>query len=532
MGTATLRLFDDQKEVKAQAYQSLRNSDASLIQACTGFGKSALAVDFCLDAVRNNKTVTVNMPRVELVRQMGQTLRKYGVEFGYISGKFKPNPFAPVQIATTETLARRLDKAYTSDLLINDECHVGGESLTKIVNHWKDRGKKQFGLSATPRRMDGKGMDTWFDDMVCGPQMRWLIDNGRLNQYRVVVADEALKQAQAAGASEEEIDRVMFGDAVGTWKEHAAGLRTLVFCRTIKHAEDVAKHYSENGIPSAAISSKTPDDEMQRVLVAFALRKIMVLTCVQIASFGWDLAQLTGIEATVECVQMLRFSSSLPLYMQIAGRFLRIGENISVFIDHTGVIFEHGLPCAERHWTLEGELKNEGEAKEKLVATRMCPVTEKDAHGKQGCGWVHKPSACCPKCGFVYPVRDLTIEQVDSTMIMLTPEEFAQAAKSGRQLQGRTKDYENLVELQLRRQSGTPNKRKAQIAAGKIMEGRGAKVAREKWVAFAIGGECDWSENYAKSYANSKGWRSKDCWRMFRKYGCVCLEGICEWPKK
>lgn len=525
MAGAKLKLFNDQKEVKAGIYASLRTSSATLGQACTGFGKSALAVDLCLDAIKAGRTVTINVPRRELARQMGKTLTKYGIDHGYIASGYRAKPFAPIQISLTDSLSNRIEKVYKTDLLIADECHVGGEGLGKIIQTWRESGRKILGLSATPKRMDGKGMDTYFDDMVCGPQMRWLIDNGRLNKYRVVVSDEALKQAVAAGASEEEIDRAMFGDAVETYKEHAFGLRTLVFCRSIAHAEDVARHYTENGIPSAAISAKTPDAEMQRIIMAFAKREIMCLMNVQVASFGWDLSQLSGIDATVECVQMLRFSSSLPLYMQIAGRFLRVSEQISVFIDHTGVIFEHGLPCAERHWSLEGELKGTGEAKDKLIATRMCPIEE------GGCGMVHPPAPSCPRCHRVYPVRDLKIEQVDSAMVMLTPEQFAAAAKGVRQIQGRTDTFEDMVKLQMGRQPGRPDKRKAMIAAGKVLEGRGAKVAREKWLAFAIGGQCEWSEKYAKSYAQSKGWRQADGWRMFRKYGCVCLEGICEWPR-
>lgn len=471
--TAKLTLFDDQKEVKAGVYQSLRSNQATLAQACTGFGKSALAVDFCLDAIRGNRSVTINVPRRELARQLGQTLTKYGIPHGFISSGVKPNPFAPVQVSMTETMARRLDRVYKTDLLITDECHVGGESLTRTVNAWKQAGKKLIGLSATPRRMDGKGMDTWFDDMVCGPQMRWLIDNGRLNEYKVVVSDEALKQAQAAGASEEEIDRVMFGDAVETYRQHAMGYRTLVFCRTIKHADDVARHYTENGIPSAAISSKTPDDEMARIVMAFAKREILCLMNVQVASFGWDLQQLTGINAAVECVQMLRFSSSLPLYMQIAGRFLRVGERESVFIDHTGVIFEHGLPCAHREWTLEGELKGEGEAKEKLIPTRQCPIAE------GGCGMVHKPSPACPKCGRVYEVRDLKIDQVESDMVMLTPEEFAAVAKGERRLQGQAQTFEDLLALEKRK--GHAKGWAERVWTGRGNNGHGLRERRVKW---------------------------------------------------
>ena len=524
--TAKLTLFPDQKDLKSGVYQSLRTNQATLAQACTGFGKSALAVDFCLDAIRGNRSVTINVPRRELARQLGQTLTRYGIPHGFIASGVKPNPFAPVQVSMTETLARKLDKAHKTDLLITDECHVGGESLTRTVNAWKDAGKKLIGLSATPRRMDGKGMDTWFDDMVCGPQMRWLIDNGRLNQYKVVVSDEALKQAQAAGASEEEIDRVMFGDAVETYKQHSMGYRTLVFCRTIKHAEDVAAHYMANGIPSAAISSKTSDEDMARIVMAFAKREILCLMNVQVASFGWDLMQLTGINAAVECVQMLRFSSSLPLYMQIAGRFLRVGERVSVFIDHTGVIFEHGLPCAERVWSLDGELKNEGEGKERLIPTRQCPI---DAGG---CGFVHKPSPACPNCLRVYDVRDLTIEQVASDMVMLTPEEFARVAKQERQIQGRTDSFKSMVDLQLSKHPvGKRNERRAKIAAEKVMEGRGLKACRDRWLAYAIGGDCQWAEGKAKAWCAARGAKPDGGWRMFRKYGCVCVEGICEWPR-
>lgn len=471
--TAKLTLFPDQQELKSGVYQSLRTNQATLAQACTGFGKSALAVDFCLDAIRSNRSVTINVPRRELARQLGQTLTRYGIPHGFIASGIKSNPFAPVQVSMTETLARRLDRVHKTDLLITDECHVGGESLTRTVNAWKHAGKKLIGLSATPRRMDGKGMDTWFDDMVCGPQMRWLIDNGRLNQYKVVVSDEALKQAQAAGASEEEIDRVMFGDAVETYRQHAMGYRTLVFCRTIKHAEDVAAHYTANGIPSAAISSKTSDEDMARIVMAFAKREILCLMNVQVASFGWDLQQLTGINAAVECVQMLRFSSSLPLYMQIAGRFLRVGERVSVFIDHTGVIFEHGLPCAHREWSLDGELKQAGEGKERLIPTRQCPIDE------GGCGFVHKPAPACPKCKRVYPVRDMAIEQVDSDMVMLTPEEFAKVAKQERRIQGQAQTFEDLLALE--KAKGHSKGWAERVYIGRGQSSNGLRERRMKW---------------------------------------------------
>lgn len=439
---AQLKLFPDQEEVMGRVRDSIRQHQSVLIQACTGFGKSALATHICESAVKKGTTVTVNVPRIELAKQLGNTFTKFGIPYGYISSKFKPNPFAPIQISTTESIAKKLDTVYKSHVLITDECHVGGDSLTEVINAWKGARRKVIGLSATPQRMDGKGMDTWFEDMVCGPQMRWLIDNKRLNRYRVVTPEAVVQAMEMGDASDEELDRVMFGDSVKAYKEHAYGLRAIAFCRSIKHAEDVAKNFNENGIPSAAISGKTKDADMLRIVIAFANREILILCNCAIATFGWDLSQLSGMDATVECVILLRMTESLPLYMQIVGRMLRVGDKPSIMIDHMGCIARHGLPCKDRQWTLDGKLKKDGASKEKTIAVRQCPI------GEGGCGFVHTPSPACPNCGRVYPVRDLTIENVEADMIVINPEDYIEVKKEERKLQGRARTLEELLALE------------------------------------------------------------------------------------
>jgi DNA repair protein RadD len=448
---AKLTLFPDQQQVKRQAYQSLRGHTSTLLQCPTGFGKSALAVDFCIDAVANKRTVTINVPRKELAKQLAQSLSRYGVEYGFIASGMRPNPFALVQISMSETLARRLDKVHKSDLLITDECHVGGESLTRIVHAWKQAGKKVIGLSATPLRMDGKGMDTWFDDMVCGPQMRWLIDSGRLNDYRVFAPESAHAQAMIAhnapddAVQDFEFDNVMFGDTVTHYKQFAMGKRHLSFCRSVKHAEDTAAFFRDQGIPAAAIHGKLSDDEMLRRVKAFARRELLSLSNCQIATFGWDLSQLTGMDATVEAASLLRRTGSLALYMQIVGRILRKSDAPSFLFDHMANVATHGLPCAHREWGLNGRLKGDGEGRERAVPVRQCPI------GEGGCGFVHRPAPVCPSCGRVYPVRDLSIEQVDETLMEIDKSAVVDVAKAERQLQGRAQSYEDLLELERRK---------------------------------------------------------------------------------
>ena len=474
-----LRLFDDQSEMKRNVYASLRKNRSTLAQACTGFGKSALAVDFCIDAVANKRTVTINVPRKELAKQLAQSLSRYGVEYGFIASGMRPNPFALVQISMSETLARRLERVHKSDLLITDECHVGGESLTRIVNAWKQAGKKVIGLSATPLRMDGKGMDTWFDDMVCGPQMRWLIDNGRLNDYRVFAPESAHAAAMVAhngpddAPQDFEFDNVMFGDTVAHYKQFAMGKRHLSFCRSVKHAEDTASFFRDQGIPAAAIHGKLSDDEMLRRVKAFARRELLSLSNCQIATFGWDLSQLTGMDATVEAASLLRRTGSLALYMQIVGRILRKSNEASFLFDHMANVATHGLPCAHREWSLDGRLKGDGEGKERLVPVRQCPI------GEGGCGFVHRPAPVCPSCGRVYPVRDLSIEQVDETLMEIDKSAVVDVKRGERMLQGRADTFEALLDLEARKGNRIGWAERVWTARGN--PSTGLKEKRAKW---------------------------------------------------
>lgn len=473
----SINLFPDQQDLVDRTRLAMREHKSILMQACTGFGKSACATYIAKNAAAKGKTVTVTVPRIELAKQLGATFRKYGINHGYINPKFRPNPFADVQIATTETLKKRLHKLTASDLLISDECHVGGNALTEIINHYKERGKHILGLSATPARMDGKGMDTWFDHMECGPSMRWLIDNGRLNKYRVF-ASEAAEAAMMAGADnldKTEFDKVIFGDAAAHYKKYAWGKRGLAFCRTIKHAEDTAAYFNEAGIPSAAIHGKMSDEEMLRIVTAFATREILVITNCQIATFGWDLSQLTGMDATVECIFMFRFTDSLPLFMQIVGRMLRVSDDPSIMFDHASCIAKHGLPCADREWTLDGRLKGTGEAVERTVPVRHCPIAE------GGCGFVHRPSPACPSCGRFYPIRDVALDKVETELIEISTEQLQEVKKQERQVQGRADTFEALLDLEARKGNKRGWAENVWVSRGNSKHGLAQR--RAKWKA-------------------------------------------------
>lgn len=112
--------------------------------------------------------------------------------------------------------------------------------------------------------------------------------------------------------------------------------------------------------------------------------------------------------------------------------------------DHASTIAEHGLPCVDREWTLDGKLKKKKGESEKTMPVRQCSIAD------GGCGFVHMPKPQCPNCGRVYPVKDFSVEQRDETLVEVSKEELKAVAKGERQLQGRTDTLEGLLELAAR----------------------------------------------------------------------------------
>ncbi|MDY0388311.1 MAG: hypothetical protein RBT65_14570 [Methanolobus sp.] len=71
----------------------------------------------------------------------------------------------------------------------------------------------------------------------------------------------------------------------------------------------------------------------------------------------------------------------------------------AVIIDHVGNYARFGLPDQDRQWSLDPKPPAKGEGSEMPV--RQCPE----------CFYTHATAPICPHCGFVYPIKQRTIEE-------------------------------------------------------------------------------------------------------------------------
>lgn len=424
-------------------------------------------------ALSKGKSSHFVVPRRELLKQTAKTFRNFEIPFGIISSGHSPNPFAKVQLCTAGTLARRLEKLTPPDLILPDETHFGKGELDRIIKWGKEGGAYGVGLSATPQKTDGTGLDIWYDHMEQGPSIRALMDNGDLSEYRpfavdrpnmsavkIVGGDYSKKQV----SSKMEEDNVLTGSAVKHYINHALGKLNIAFCTSVKHAELVAQEFRDQGVSAQCIHGAMDDGERTRLIIAFATRQILVLTCADLLIFGFDLAAAAEMDVTVECISDLAPTKSLPKQIQKWGRALRKKDQPAILFDHAGNFHEHGLPDDEQEWTLSGrEKKRKGAQEEPTAPTRQC----------QQCYFVHRPAPSCPNCGEVYPASSRILEEVDGELVELksmVKQKQAERVRQNKIEQGMAESYADLVALGVQRGMNNPHG-----WANNIIKARGRK---------------------------------------------------------
>jgi superfamily II DNA or RNA helicase len=138
-----------------------------LYQAPTGSGKTVLFSVLVDGAMRKCKRCIITAHRIEIVEQVSAALAGMAVPHGIIAPGYPDTP-EPVQVASIATLVRRIDRHDHYDLIVIDESHHAVAGSWRRVIDAMPRAKV-LGVTATPERLDGRGLADVFDEMVIGP---------------------------------------------------------------------------------------------------------------------------------------------------------------------------------------------------------------------------------------------------------------------------------------------------------------------------------------------------------------------------
>lgn len=387
-----LKLRPYQQDIYQRARQSCADQykrgkvPRVLLELSTGGGKGPIGAAIAMSAASKNKSVMFGVHRLELVEQTISTFADLGLEHEVICSGYDERRHR-VQICSIPTLIRRIERYGNPDLCILDEAHhCGAKTWDRIFDAWQDTAF--IGMTATPWRLDGRGMGRWFNSLISGPDAGWLIEQGFLSDYVTYVPGgnantlvDDLEAVHIVGNEYSKAEQVSIldvgqirGEIVRHWKEKAGGLLTVGFSVTKETSRHLAEDFIAAGIPAAHLDDQTPYTVRREQLRRFARREILVMWNVGLFDEGFDLERNSGIPGcAIECVIQARKTKSLRMHRQQLGRGLRPkprGQK-AVFLDHAGNCLELGLVDDPMEWTLDDRTKVTDE--KRAPPTKMCP---------------------------------------------------------------------------------------------------------------------------------------------------------------
>lgn len=403
-----LNLRPYQHALIAQARSALRAGHRRvLIQSATGSGKTVLIAQMLASAAQRGHRSWFVVHRKELLDQSVATfVDAADIHTGVVAAGYPTAPLAPVQVCSVQSLARRLSTLQPPDLLVWDECHHVASSTWAAIASTYPRAL-QIGLTATPARLDCKGLAPYFDTLIAGPSTADLIAQGYLSPYKLYApstVDTSHVHKQAGDYNRHELADTMaastvVGDAVSTYRQHCSGARALVFVWSLEASRGLAEAFTAAGIPAAHVDGETPKYQRAEAMRQFRDGAIRALCNVELFGEGLDVP-------AVDAVFLLRPTQSLGLYLQQVGRGLRPapGKPFVRVFDHVGNWQRHGLPDDPRAWSLAGAVRS---GSTDAPMGRRCLV----------CFAVSRPQArVCAGCGALFPVQAREVEQVAGTL--------------------------------------------------------------------------------------------------------------------
>ncbi len=422
-----LKALNDLRRAYANGYR------APVLVMPTGGGKTHTAAHIIRSAVSKGHRVWFLAHLREILFATSGKLTAEGIEHGFIMAGRPETPEAPVQVVMVQTAVRRLGRGMRPDLIVIDECHLAAaDTYAKVI---ADAGSPLLlGLTATPTRLDGKGLGDVFDTIVPTCSTADLITEGLLAPIRYYAPSRPDMTGVRTVAGEyvnaevtERMDRPSItGDAVAHYRKLAHGRPCVVFCASVQHALNVAREFANAGYTTAVLHGQTVQDERDQILAGLATGAVQVVVNCQLLVAGVDVP-------AIGCVIQLTPTKSLTKYLQSIGRGLRThpGKDDCIVLDHAGNAFTHGLPTEPREWSLDGAKKRPREA-EDVVTVRQC----------EQCFFVFEPARVCPNCGHIHPVKERTVKQADGDL-----EELTEIKRQKRKEVGRARSISDLISI-------------------------------------------------------------------------------------
>lgn len=343
--------FDGEKlELREYQQEALRNlqvmrenkESIALLYQATGTGKTVTAV---MDAKSVGGRTLFVAHTMELVNQAYQTFQALwkGASVGKFADSIKEND-ADVVCGSIQSIALNLDMFKEDDfdyIIIDEAHHVTADTYQKVLAYFKP--KFLLGLTATPERADDTDILEIFKNTAHKLDIQTAVEIGALVDVRCIRIHTNIDMTQVRFNSVQynvrDLDvKICVTERnaliVKTWLDYVKDKRTVVFCASVRHAEQIAELFKEKRISAEAVSGSMKTSERKELLAKFAKGELKVLCACDLLNEGWDCPE-------TEVLFMARPTMSKVLYTQQLGRGMRLSEGkeylmVFDFVDNAG----------------------------------------------------------------------------------------------------------------------------------------------------------------------------------------------------
>lgn len=324
-----------------------------LVVMPTGAGKTVV---FGRLIAERNGSALVLAHREELLDQAAHKIRMVmpGAAVGIVQAG-RDDWWAPTVVASVPTirtgkrLARIASRPYA--IVVTDEAHHSAAASYRAIYDalgiGRPGGPLLVGVTATPDRGDGKGLDDLFDEIVYQIGIEELIRDGYLcdiRARRVMLAVDLDAVKRTGGDFSEAALQDAMVAADQPWHtaqaviDHASDRKSIVFVAGVELAHETAAEIAGIGLPAEVVHGEMPALDRRAVLARLRSGATRCVVNCMVLTEGFD-------EPSVDCVVIARPTASRSLYQQMAGRGLRTapGKTDCLIIDVVGVTARHDL---------------------------------------------------------------------------------------------------------------------------------------------------------------------------------------------
>lgn len=323
--------------VEREVYGRYKN----LIVAATGVGKTIIsAFDYKRFVTENGRPQRLLFVahREEILKQSRDAFRAImqNLNFGdLLVGAHQPDDidhlFISIQSFNSRKLYEKTTKDYYDFIIVDEFHHAAANSYQKLLNYYEP--KILLGLTATPERMDGKDIFTYFDNRIAAEiRLTEALNQKLLSPFQYFCVTDSIDLSQVKwrgkGYDLKELENVYTSDRIRAMQvlksvyKYVADIndvKGLGFCVGVEHAKFMAHVFNNENVPSIALHGNSDTETRESAKAKLESGEIKFVFVADLYNEGVDIP-------VVNTTLFLRPTESMTVYLQQLGRGLRLAE--------------------------------------------------------------------------------------------------------------------------------------------------------------------------------------------------------------